>query len=209
MANCKRETLRKQLRCYNAIRLFTECGRQDPKIGDYIVYLVAATNLCDWDKKPYILTSLFILGANPNAKYRRQSILRIVLNSIGQDDMLNIRKLQVASVFVTHGVDPNVRDRRGNTLLHYAVRYCLLYDWLVEYLLDRGADPNVRNKQGETPLHVLLKYGHCGDEHKLDIARKLLAHGANPTIRDRDGKTPFEYARNEAAEILMASTLTP
>ena len=204
--NCKRETLRKVLRCYNAIQLFSECGRQDPKIGDYIVYLVATTDLCDWRQKPYVLTSLFILGANPSAKYRRRLVLRILLDSMGQDDMLNVRKLQVASVFATYISDDlnNIRDRSGNTLLHYAVRYCLLFDWLIDYLLDRGVDPNIRNRQGETPLHVLFKYGFCGDK-KIDIARKLLAHGANPNIRDRVGKTPFEYAE-EVAKMLKTAT---
>ena len=203
-AKCRRETLGKRLRCYNAVKLFTECGRRDPKVGDYIVYLVATTNLCHERERPYVLSSLFLLGANPNATYRRRPVLSIVLDSIGGSDY-NLQAVVVARTFISHGADPNVRDRRGNTFLHYAVQYGWIDDSLVEVPLSLGADPNVRNKNGETPLHVAVK---CSMLHnKAKIVKLLLEYGADPRIRDRSGKTPLDYAEDEEIAEMLRTTL--
>ena len=198
---CRRETLRKHLRCHNVIKLFTECGR-DPKVGDYIVYLVATTNLCHKHEQPYVLSSLFILGANPNATYRRRPVLSIVLDSIGSD--YNLQAVVVARTFIFYGADPNVRDRRGNTFLHYAVQYGWIDDSLVEVPLSLGADPNVRNKNGETPLHVAVK---CRCHAKAKIVKLLLEYGADPRIRDRSGRMPLDYAEDEEIAEMLRATL--
>ena len=194
---CKRETLRKRLRCHNVIKLFAECGKRDPKVGDYIVYLVATTNLCHERERPYVLSSLFLLGANPNATYRRRPVLSIVLDSIGSDYVRSLRAIATAMAFVDYGADPNVRDKRGNTLLHYTVQYGWMdVNYLVETLLSRGADPNARNKNGETPLHVAVKC-RCMPHTKAKIVELLLEYGADPRIRDRSGRTPLDYAEEE------------
>jgi cytohesin len=201
---CRRETLRKQLRCHNVIKLFTECGR-DPKVGDYIVYLVATTNLCHKREQPYVLSSLFLLGANPNATYRRRHVLSIVLDSIGSDYIRSLQAVVIARTFISYGADPNVRDRRGNTFLHYAVQYGWIDDSLVEVPLSRGADPNARNRDGETPLHMAVKC-RCMLHTKAKIVKLLLEYGADPRIRDRSGRTPLDYAEDEEiAEMLRAA----
>jgi ankyrin repeat protein len=202
---CKRETLRKRLRCHNVIKLFTECGRRDPKVGDYIVYLVATTNLCDKREQPYVLSGLFVMGANPNATYRRRPVLSIVLDSIGSDYIRDLQAVVIARTFISYGADPNVRDRRGNTLLHYAVQYGWIDDGLVEVPLSLGADPNIRNKNGETPLHIAVKcrYLHA----KAKIVKLLLEYGADPRIRDRSGRTPLDYAEDEEIAEMLRATL--
>jgi hypothetical protein len=85
------------------------------------------------------------------------------------------------------GADPNIRDRGGNTPLHFAAsKGCAE---VARLLLRHGADPNAQDKNGETPLHVAAYGGH------VDVARLLLEHGADPSIRNRDGKTPLDLAR--------------
>ncbi len=164
----------------------------------YVLYRVVK----DCDPKDALYLVYFLLEfkrVNANATYRRRPILRWVLDMVDMADA-NIKMIAIARDLVLHGADPNIRDSKGNTLLHYIVRHCLVFEEYVEILLDRGADPNIRNKQGETPLHTLFKYGYCGNERKARIAKILIERGANPHIRDKNGKTPLEYTTSEVLQ---------
>jgi len=134
--------------------------------------------------------------------------------------------------------DPNVRDRRGRTPLHYAI----MLDGPLGLLLDHGADPNARDKEGKTPLHyavarrdrygvkLLLEYGAEVDGELAEALRltplhlaalrgdaaeveRLLNSGADPNVRDVFCRTPLHYAaaRNHkaAAELLLSRGADP
>jgi ankyrin repeat protein len=136
------------------------------------------------------------------------------------------------------GGDPNVRDRRGRTPLHYAI----MLDGPLRLLLDHGADPNARDKEGKTPLHyavarrdrygvkLLLEYGAEVDGELAEALRltplhlaalrgdageveRLLNSGADPNAKDVFGRTPLHYAaaRNHkaAAELLLKHGADP
>jgi ankyrin repeat protein len=71
-------------------------------------------------------------------------------------------------LLLQHGADPNARDKKGDTPLHYAVRENAFL--IVSHLLQNGADPNLADHKGKVPLRtaelidtelerLLLKYG--------------------------------------------------
>jgi len=209
LRKCSRAEI-KRYRCdYDLVKVYMECSRHDQKIRDYMIYLIATTDYCDRRRAPYILSSLLMLGANPNATYRRRPVFKMVLDNIGGGSLEQvIYGMRIAILFVSHGVDVNTRDRRGNTLLHYATQYSwALGEWIVADLLQLGADPNIRNKNGETPLHVAVRSG--GDVvGRIKVIKTLLEHGADPHIRDKNGKTPLDYATDDVAEVLRAKVET-
>ena len=108
---------------------------------------------------------------------------------------LHVANVEVASVLLSHGASVDVRNKEGDTPLHWASKVgnaekCQL-------LIDHGADPNARSKsvfQGATSLHFATN---------VDVLRVLLASGADPTIRtDRacfrsdEPITPLVFMRN-------------
>lgn len=69
--------------------------------------------------------------------------------------------LFVVQRIIQIGEDPNKKDIRGNTPLHYAVELmienCTTAQLIAQYLLENKADPNIRNKENWTPLHVVAR----------------------------------------------------
>jgi len=85
----------------------------------------------------------------------------------------------------------DVRDRDGNTPLHYASRR--LHLEAAQLLLDKGADPSTQNHYGSTPLHGVACLSAKGKKVG-EMVRLLLEHRADPNSRQCDGTTPLHYA---------------
>ena len=48
------------------------------------------------------------------------------------------------------GMDPNIKDKKGNTALHYAVKHSHVR--IIKKLLQKGADRNIKNNSNKTPV---------------------------------------------------------
>ena len=88
----------------------------------------------------------------------------------------------------------DVRDKEGNTPLHFMMRGDHYYPgcgyYFGHYLLLMGADVDPVNKRGETPLMLAARRFCDCDEISI-----LLTFGADIERRDRKGKTAVDHAR--------------
>ena len=83
-------------------------------------------------------------------------------------------------------IDPNDRDIKGRTAMHYAADCGNLaaLDNLVYY----GGDVQVVSSEKITPIHLAAFYGHA------DVIHRLVAHSANCTEVDERGLNPLMLA---------------
>ncbi|MCA1791654.1 MAG: ankyrin repeat domain-containing protein [Thioalkalivibrio sp.] len=92
----------------------------------------------------------------------------------------------VMSLLLDTGLDPNLLDTRGFSLLMIAAYSN--QPAMVRLLAERGADPNLPDPMGNTPLMG------TGFKGYVEVARTLLAAGADPSITNRDGETALDFA---------------
>uniref|UniRef100_A0A1A9VJN9 ANK_REP_REGION domain-containing protein n=1 Tax=Glossina austeni TaxID=7395 RepID=A0A1A9VJN9_GLOAU len=104
------------------------------------------------------------------------TILHVVSNMDG-----NLAEKYV-NLLLDAGANPNIKDNRGKTPLHYAS-----YN-NIGSLIEAGADLNVQDSKERTPLHYAAS---IGDEKSINV---LLEHGADSSKRDKQEKTPLQVA---------------
>ncbi|WP_156874793.1 ankyrin repeat domain-containing protein [Thermodesulfobacterium hveragerdense] len=80
--------------------------------------------------------------------------------------------------------DLTIRDKYGDTLLHYAVRKN--YKEIIKLLLEKGMDINIPNNRGETPLHNAILYAR-----DITTISFLIQNKADCVYRDGYGKIPL------------------
>jgi len=90
-----------------------------------------------------------------------------------------------AKILIEKGAALDVKDRLGNTPLHYAAQSLEIS----KLLLSRGANINAQNNDGQTPLHKAIEYGSRA------VYLHLTEQGANAEIKDKQGKTAPESAK--------------
>jgi hypothetical protein len=104
---------------------------------------------------------------------------------------------EVVRLLLAAGIDPNVRDRRGNTALIAAAANG--YADIVTVLLNGQANVNASSESNETALVAAASFGN------LCIVRALLARGANPNVKTNTGLTPLIVAAgNNHIEVVEA-----
>jgi ankyrin repeat protein len=99
------------------------------------------------------------------------------------------------SALLKQGLDVNLRDAKGNSLLMIAA-----YQGRVEtvaMLLKAGAQVDLRNEKGQTPLGGVAFKGYA------EIATLLLDAGADP-LADQGGSTPVDYATMFGRQEILA-----
>ncbi len=88
--------------------------------------------------------------------------------------------------------DVNIRDKQGNTLLHFAARE--IEYGVAKLLIEWGADVNATNKWGFTPLHSVRRpvfEAPRTAEPAIKIIRFLLDNGTDINAKNDDGETPL------------------
>ena len=94
--------------------------------------------------------------------------------------------------FIRLGVDPNVQNHNGDTILHLIpYLYCMSfqYNGIVNSLLQKGVKANVTNKQGVTAFHRILS-----THPTSSIIEQLIRHGnANVNAQDNKGNAALHY----------------
>jgi truncated hemoglobin YjbI len=139
---------------------------------------------------------------------RRPGLVAFVVNALEQDASLRTRQyggrallhyasatgwVEVVTVLLRLGADPDMRDSGGHTPLYRAANECgsEVGPRIVRALVAAGADVNARNGVTRaTALHMAARRGY------MAIARILLECGAATDARDRKGDTPLERAVN-------------
>ncbi|QJT94675.1 ankyrin repeat domain-containing protein [Wolbachia endosymbiont of Diaphorina citri] len=93
------------------------------------------------------------------------------------------------SLLLEAGADPNIKNDKGRTPLHYATG-----PYSIAALLEKGADLNEEDNEKKTPLHHVAGVG-CSEGVVL-----LLEKGAISDQGDKQGKTPLQVARDNHHE---------
>lgn len=88
-------------------------------------------------------------GADPNVKYPAMNVTPVVFTFA-----TNMRALKY---FMRHGLNPNIRDANGNTLIHATVRATGWGVWRrVRALIAHGVDVFATNYKGQTAFQKFL-----------------------------------------------------
>jgi hypothetical protein len=95
-------------------------------------------------------------------------------------------RVEIASLLLERGADPNARGRYDMTPLHWAALRG--QPEIAALLVQRGSRIDARNIYGMTPLH------EAADDH---VVRVLTLAGASLTTPDDRGLTPLHVARNK------------
>ena len=88
-----------------------------------------------------------------------------------------LRRYEMASLLLKHGVDVNCRDESLDTPLHDAAMYSTKK--MVELLISHGAEVEAKNELGRTPLYYACVYRDDNDD-AVEVVKTLLENGADP-----------------------------
>jgi ankyrin repeat protein len=121
--------------------------------------------------RPKMMIELMAAGANPNFMdpdtdvhiiFTMIDTLHIELDNDGDWETF----IRIIETMLQRGVDPNVRGRDGETLLHHTPMICrtIAGMQLISALRRRGVDPNAVDTSGMTMLEMAMYGGHNGTE---------------------------------------------
>lgn len=177
----------------------------------------------------YFLIALFIFGltacgarADETTPEMAQSLLKVRGFNFTEDEFFKaIKQNDSAAVklFLQGGIDPNTKNKTGETALTYAAVnssvpvlkvlmekadvnqrdglgnspiFIALKKEKIEnfqYILDGGADPNGAGTAGNVTNQSVLYVAVL--QNKTENVKKLLDKGANPDLADSDGSIPL------------------
>lgn len=152
----------------------------DAKDGNGQTLLHRVANFTQNPKLSYMLTkTLLKAGVNIYVKdENEQTPVDIALKASNLQFIIAIVEMDL--------LDPEARDKFGNTLLHKAARYTKEPAIIEVLVVEAGFDPDARNKSGDTPSHEAAKYNN-----NSAIIRALAKTGADQDARNKSGDTPL------------------
>ena len=181
--------------------------------------------------KPEFVKALLEAGANAEASEWRNSEFRPGQSQQHQHHQTLLQAAagqnqpETVALLLQHGADPNAREERGDTVLHYAA-FNLSDEKVFALLLNHKADPNLRNNDGKTPLDLVRerqqnKMGGASPEQiKLagELADLLRQHGALDKLPDWDritvsrpsanlSQTAFQRGTNDWNQFTLLETI--
>mmetsp|Transcript_4014 Transcript_4014/g.8045 ORF Transcript_4014/g.8045 Transcript_4014/m.8045 type:complete len:529 (+) Transcript_4014:120-1706(+) len=101
----------------------------------------------------------------------------------------------IALQLLQAGARPDIPNRRGETILHFACqRWKAASDVVFQAVVDLLYNPtnvHLTDTEGRTPLHWVCQQA---SEKTIRYVEPLMLRGANPDARDNAGRTPLHYA---------------
>lgn len=130
-------------------------------------------------------------------------------------------KLKILQFFLEIGLDPEIKNKQGNTCLHDLLENKELITTeqnlsieMIKLLLKKIQDPNITNNHGNTFLHTLLVHS-TSKNLNLDLIRLLLDYGVEPNIGNQAGHPSLYLAcskygsHTKLIELLMEKKADP
>ncbi len=177
---------------------------------------------------PEIVKLLLDAGANPNSKVyggmtpislaiqqKNIPIVKLLLDAGANTDVafsfifyynsfdldqMGEEILDQIQILLQAGLDPNLEDKDGKTLLIHAAH--IKDSKITQLLLEAGADPNkIASHTGETPLHI------AAEHNNIKTVQLLMNAKADPTARDFANRSVLDLATNdEVINLLQMQT---
>lgn len=146
----------------------------------------------DRNIRPQQFNPSFSRSTNPTKYYYPEKQIN---QNIAQELFLKITEGDISAIqnfILSNNVVLNVKDERGNSVIHQAIKNTNLNKneklELVKFLLDRGAPTMAYNDENVTPLHLAVKM------QTYEIVNLLLEKNADPNAKDSQYMTPLHYA---------------
>jgi len=133
-----------------------------------------------------------------------------ILNSLlglesrdGSKPVLSDYKFQLIDKLLELGANVNIRDKRGNSPIHYATQ--INSKKVIDIFLRSGANINASNASGRSPLFFAFPTpNEALQQNHKSLINYLVEHGANPILRDSTGLTASEFYGQRRNEFLVA-----
>lgn len=159
-----------------------------------------------FDAQQFLAMEFFIdRGLNPNHKIVYFRSVGKVECPLAPELMEYKEAYPLVKKLIEKGLDINVQDEYGNSLLHLVDENSLS---MCQYLVEKGIDVNVTDKEGKTPLmKIICNFFSYNDPEDLEdepelfedlksIVIFLVKRGSNLELYDNNGAGILLYARH-------------